>query len=68
MMLGSQGSKRNDKISTCRRVWGTPGEEKIVQMLATNWLLLVYHEERYSRICKKMSQCQVQANLIHTNP
>ena len=36
MMLGFQGSKRNDKRSTCRRVWGTPGEEKIVQMPATN--------------------------------
>ena len=68
MMLGSQGSKRNDKRSTCRRVWGTPGKEKVVQMSTINGLLLAYHEERHGKIYKKMPQLPVQVNLIHTHP
>ena len=55
-MFGSRGGKRDDKRSTRKRVWGTPREEKVVQMLATNGLLLAHHEERYSRICEKMPQ------------
>ena len=56
MMFGSQGSKRDDKISTRRRVWGTLGEKKVIQIPTTNGLLLSYHEEIYNRICEKMSQ------------
>ena len=55
-MSGSRGSKKDNKRSTLRRVWGTPGEEKAIQVLATNGLLLAHHEERQDRICKKMPQ------------
>jgi len=34
-------------------MWGTPGEEKVVQMLAINGLLLAHHEERDSKIYEK---------------
>ena len=56
MMFGSQGSKRDNKRSTHRRAWGTLGEEKVVQMPATNGLLLAHHEERYNIICEIMPQ------------
>ena len=46
-MSGSQGSKKDDKRSAFRRMWGTPKEEKAVQMLAANGLLLAYYEERH---------------------
>ena len=55
-MSGSQGSKNDDKRSTLRRVCGATGEEKVVQMPATNGLLLAYHEERHDKIRKKMPQ------------
>ena len=55
-MSRSRGSKKDDKRSALKRVWGTPGEEKAIQMPVTNGLLLAHHEERYSRICEKMSQ------------
>ena len=55
-MFGSLKSKRNDKRSTLRRVWGAPREEKALQMPVANGLLLVYHEEGRSKICKKMPQ------------
>ena len=55
-MSGSQGSKKNDKRSTLKRVWGVLGEEKSVQMPATNGLLLAHLKERYNRICEKMPQ------------
>ena len=44
----------DDKRSAFRRVWETPGEEKAIQIPATNGLLLACHEERYSKICEKM--------------
>ena len=46
----------DDKRSALRRVWGTPKEEKDVQMLAANGLLLANHEKRCGRICEKVSQ------------
>ena len=55
-MSRSRGSKKDDKRSALMKVWGTPGEEKVVQMPAANGLLLAYHEKRYSRICEKMPQ------------
>ena len=53
-MSGSQGSKKNNKRSTLKRVWGVLREEKSIQIPATNGLLLAHLEERYSRICEKM--------------
>ena len=53
-MSRSRGSKMDDKRSAFRRMWRTPGEEKAVQMSATNGLLLAHHEERHGKICKKM--------------
>ena len=44
----------DDKRSAFRRVWKTPREEKVVQMPATNRLLLAHHEERHGKICKTM--------------
>ena len=38
------------------RVRGAPRKEKVLQRSATNGLLLAYHKERCSRICKKMPQ------------
>ena len=53
-MSRSRGSKMDDKRSAFRSVWRTLGEEKAVQMSATNGLLLAHHEERHGKICKKM--------------
>ena len=55
-MYRSRGSKRDDKRSALKRMWGTPGEKKAVQMPTTNGLLLAHHEERHDKICKKMPQ------------
>ena len=55
-MSRSRGSKMDDKRSAFRRVWRTLGEEKAVQMPATNGLLLAHYEERYNRICEKVPQ------------
>ena len=52
-MFGPLRSKRNDKRSTLRRVWGALEEEKALQMSVANGLLMACHEERYGRICKK---------------
>ena len=55
-MSGSQGSKKNNKRSTLKRVWGVLREEKSIQIPARNGLLLAHLEERYSRICEKLPQ------------
>ena len=55
-MFRSYGSKRDDKRSALRRMWGTPGKEKVVHMSTINGLLLAYHEERHGKIYKKMPQ------------
>ena len=53
-MFGPRGNKMDEKRSALRRVWRTPREEKDVQILATNGLLLAHLGERHDRICKKM--------------
>ena len=67
-MFGSQRSKRNDKRNAFGRVWGAPGEEKALQMSATNGLLLAYHEERYGRICEEMPQLPNASQLDSHSP
>ena len=57
-MFGLRGSKRDDKRSTCKRVWGAPREEKFIQMPAVDRLLLAHHEEGHNRIYEEMSQLQ----------
>ena len=47
-MTRSRGSKMDDKRSALKRMWGTQGKEKAIQMPTANGLLLAYHEERYS--------------------
>ena len=44
-------------------MWGTPGEEKVLQMPATDGLLLAYHEKRYGRICENMPQLSSTSQL-----
>ena len=67
-MFGSRRSKRNDKRSAFGKVWGAPGEEKALQMSATNGLLLAYHEERYDRICEEMPQLPNASQLDSHSP
>ena len=44
-------------------MWGTPGEEKALQMPAVDGLLLAYHEKRYDRIYKKVPQLSSTSQL-----
>ena len=44
-------------------MWGTPGEEKALQMLTVDGLLLACYEKRYGRICEKMPQLSSTSQL-----
>ena len=68
MMFGSRGSKRDDKISTRRRVWGTPGEKKLYRFLLQMGYYCPTMKKYTVEFVKKCHNCQVQANLIHTHP
>ena len=68
MMFRSQGSKRDDKISTRRRVWGTLGEKKLYRFLLQMGYYCPTMKKYTAEFVKKCHNCQVQANLIHTHP
>ena len=44
-------------------MWGTLGEEKALQMPATDGLLLAHHEKRYDKICEKVPQLPSASQL-----
>ena len=62
-MFRPRTSKGNDKKGTCRRMWGAPREEKVIQMPVIDGLLLVYHEKRHNRICEEMQQLPSTSQL-----
>ena len=62
-MFGPLRSKRNNKKSTFRKVWGTLGEEKALQMPAADGTLLACHEKWYGRIYDKVLQLPTISQL-----
>ena len=67
-MFGTQRSGENDKGGTRRRMRETPKKEKVVQMLATDGLLLAHYEKRHNKICEEIPQLPSTSQLDSYSP